>query len=413
MSSKGNGYIFRVDRYNTIVEVDSTDALFNETFSNVRDRKGRLIHRGVVLPPDLHTTQESESDLPSQDGIIAHPSVTPAISISNRYQALQYSNDESPDDESPEEENPNTSQNNPKATADTLKDTPNRPTTTKESSDILPSHKHWHYVPANAQTGKGDRRNDGPKSVSFFQAPPTVQGEYRRNARNIPLQASAPANVMSALMQTPEEYNPELDILMSCLESKIPADLCLLSTQRTSALHENFSGNIDGHDPKSQKEIDLLPPEEAKRYNDTTLAEFNGMKKKQVMELTPQYLLPKNTKIYPSVVNWTTKRVSGVYSKTKCRTICFGGHRYDKTYADCFAPTVNFTSVLMTLALELCSVGPSAALIIHKPTLTPISTNSVLCMRVPEFLREYDHNGDELFWRLKKVIYGHPKGSRL
>ncbi len=35
-----------------------------------------------------------------------------------------------------------------------------------------------------------------------------------------------------------------------------------------------------------------------------------------------------------------------------------------------------------------------------------------LCfMRVPESLREYDDKGDEMYWRLKKVIYGHPKGS--
>ncbi len=34
-------------------------------------------------------------------------------------------------------------------------------------------------------------------------------------------------------------------------------------------------------------------------------------------------------------------------------------------------------------------------------------------MRAPEFLREYDQSGNELYWKLKKVIYGHPKGSRL
>jgi hypothetical protein len=46
MSSKGNGYIFRVDRHNTIVEVDSRDAMFNETFNDVRDRKGHLVRGG-------------------------------------------------------------------------------------------------------------------------------------------------------------------------------------------------------------------------------------------------------------------------------------------------------------------------------------------------------------------------------
>jgi hypothetical protein len=37
-----------------------------------------------------------------------------------------------------------------------------------------------------------------------------------------------------------------------------------------------------------------------------------------------------------------------------------------------------------------------------------------LCiMRAPSFLREYDSKGNELYWNLNKVIYGHPKGSRL
>jgi hypothetical protein len=37
-----------------------------------------------------------------------------------------------------------------------------------------------------------------------------------------------------------------------------------------------------------------------------------------------------------------------------------------------------------------------------------------LCfLRAPEFLREYDLDGVEFVWKLKKVIYGHPKESRL
>jgi hypothetical protein len=34
-------------------------------------------------------------------------------------------------------------------------------------------------------------------------------------------------------------------------------------------------------------------------------------------------------------------------------------------------------------------------------------------LRAPEYLREYDIDGTEFVWKLKKVIYGHPKGSRL
>ncbi len=111
------------------------------------------------------------------------------------------------------------------------------------------------------------------------------------------IKPTTPATVLPAMATSPEKYNDELDTLLSCLESKIPPDLCLMSTPRTSALHATFPGDIDGRDPKSQREIDQLPPEEAKRYNDATRAEFNGMKKKQVMELVPASSIPPATQI--------------------------------------------------------------------------------------------------------------------
>jgi hypothetical protein len=53
---------------------------------------------------------------------------------------------------------------------------------------------------------------------------------------------------------------------------------------------------MEGRDPKSQKEIDSsLLMKQAKRFNDATLTEFNGMKKKQVMELIPLSQLPEDT----------------------------------------------------------------------------------------------------------------------
>jgi hypothetical protein len=382
---------------------------FNETFSDVRDRQGRLIRRGVVLPPDLHTTQElepndpesTESDLPSQDGAIALRKQPTPIPTSNRYQALSDLEDTSPHDSSPNDA--------PTATKEptNVSNMPDKPTELK-------SHKNWQYVPIGAPTGTGDRKNDGPKSTSFFQAVPTAQGSERRSSR---IQAQSitkpttPATILSILTTSPEKYNDELDNLLSCLESKVPPDLCLMSTPRTSALHATFSGEIDGRDPKSQKEIHQLPPEEAKRYNDATIAEFNGMKKKQVMELVPSSSLPYNTKVYPSVVNWTTKKVLGIYSKTKCR-ICFGGHRYDKTYTDCFAPTVNFTTVLMVLCLGTMFDWTFGSLDYSQAYLNA-DIDEQCFMRAPESLREYDDKGDEMYWRLKKVIYGHPKGSRL
>jgi hypothetical protein len=311
------------------------------------------------------------------------------ITTSNRYQALSEPESSHQDDAQTEEPN-------------------------KGTDPILKINKKWHYVTEGTPTGKGDRMNDGPKAISFFQVPETSTGSERRSAR-IATQSSttniAPAKVLSALMKAPDEYNAELDTLLSCLESKIPPDLCLLSTPRTSALHATFTGDLNGRDPKSQREIDRLPLEEAQRYNDATLAEFNGMKKKRVMELIPSSRLPSGVKVYPSVVNWTTKKVLGVYSKTKCR-ICFGGHRYDKTYTDCFAPTVNFTTVLMILCLGTM-FGWKFSSLDYSQAYLNADIDELCFMRAPESVREYDSKGEELYWRLKKVIYGHPKGSRL
>ena len=91
-------------------------------------------------------------------------------------------------------------------------------------------------------------------------------------------------------------------------------------------------------------------------------------------------------------MNWTTKRVLGIYSKTKCR-ICFGGHRYDKAYTDCFAPTVNFTSVLMILCLGTM-LGWFFGSIDYSQAYLNADIDELCIMRAPEFLREYDANGD-------------------
>jgi hypothetical protein len=53
MSKHGNEYMFRIQRTNTVVEIDSKDVKFNETFSDCMDRKEKIIKGGRVLDPDL------------------------------------------------------------------------------------------------------------------------------------------------------------------------------------------------------------------------------------------------------------------------------------------------------------------------------------------------------------------------
>ena len=408
MSARGNGYIFLVKRTKIILEVDSKDVLFNETFSDCRDRLGKIVRNGVVFQPDLR--EESDFDSSQiQDGIIAPQRFAIAGSFTNRFDSLA-------DNDAPE---PETDESSPAVddngeNLDSQKEAPDETPTIVHSTPAKAAgkppkpSKYWHYetVPVTDNV-RGDRQNDGPKSKEFFQA-----AQPTRSASQ-PELTSNPSDVLQALLaQTFPPQSRELEVLLSCMESRMTPDLCMLSTSRSTDLHFAFASVFyDGPDPKSQKEIDRMLPVHAQRYNEASIAEFTGMKRKQVMELVPRSSFPKDTIIYPSVVNWTTKKVLGVYSKTKCR-ICFGGHRYDKTYTDCFAPTVNFHSVLMVLCFAAI-MGWHLGSLDYSQAYLNAYIDELCIMRAPTSLREYTPAGDELFWRLKKVIYGHPKGSRL
>ena len=63
MSKIGNGFLFRIKRTGQFVEVDSADAKFNETFSDCRDRKGKIIKGGKSLDPDLFNVPDMEADI--------------------------------------------------------------------------------------------------------------------------------------------------------------------------------------------------------------------------------------------------------------------------------------------------------------------------------------------------------------
>jgi hypothetical protein len=409
MSVRGNGFIFLVHRTKTILEVDSKDVLFNETFSDCRDRHGKIVPNGAVLQPDLHEASDFDSSY-VQDGIAAHPRYAIASNSINPFAPLADNDEPAPekDESSPDKDDPDDSHDSPN---EIQKETP---TTIPHAPDKVldkppkPS-KFWHYEPIPAiDNVRGDRRNDGPKSKEFFQVLPSKRSVSRPAEPNSPPTATLQA--LSA--QASPSSSRELDVLLSCMESRVSPDLCVLLTQRSTDLHYAFASVFyDGPDPKSQKEIDRMPPIHAKRYNDASIAEFTGMKRKHVMELVPRSAFPTDTFIFPSVVNWTTKKVLGVYSKTKCR-ICFGGHRYDKTYTDCFAPTVNFNSVLMVICFA-AMLGWHLGSLDYSQAYLNADIDELCIMRAPTSLREYSPTGEELFWRLKKVIYGHPKGSRL
>ncbi len=177
MSLRGNGYIFLVPRTRTLVEVDSKDVLFNETFSDCRDRRGRIIPNGAAMRPDLHadppsSTEQADPDfdsLPTTDGVIAAPQISPpAPAMSNRYDILSDPADTPADADTSDDAPVTTTSDLPKV--DNISSSIASPSKSKSSS------KYWHYeVVSNASPApaNADRRNDGPKSQAFFQAVPT------------------------------------------------------------------------------------------------------------------------------------------------------------------------------------------------------------------------------------------------
>jgi hypothetical protein len=150
---------------------------------------------------------------------------------------------------------------------------------------------------------------------------------------------------MTAQTDTDSKLTKELELLNACIYNDEPNDMLL-----SAIMHAN-KVNLNIADPKSQGEIDKMDPEDARQFNDATISEVNGMKSKDVFENTTVNELPQGTPIYQSIVNWTSKTNLGVYVKTKCR-ICFDGHRYDKSFSDTFAPTVNFCTVLIMICLS-------------------------------------------------------------
>ncbi len=65
MSDKGNGFIFLIRKSNELVEIDSRDAKFNETFADYREQQGKLT-KAPYIDPDL---KEEKGNTAVEDSI--------------------------------------------------------------------------------------------------------------------------------------------------------------------------------------------------------------------------------------------------------------------------------------------------------------------------------------------------------
>ena len=359
ISDKGNGYIFLVRKLTKLVElelveIDSKDVKFNETFADIRERKGKLT-TAHEIEPDLHDEQRHD--------------------------------------------NTNVNKGDDNATHDDSKNDDAEQNDDEADNDVR------------------QQRTKRQRAQRVFLLPGThtelnIRKQTYANVCLEPLMDFNDTVLMLDCMdaQTSNEtiLMKELELLNACTYNDDDNDVLLATLLNTNAVN---LVNLNTPDPKTQGEINKMHPIDAKRFNDATIAEVDGMKIKQVFANTTMDELPEGTPIYQSVVNWTSKTNLGVYVKTKCR-ICFGGHRYDKSFSDTFAPTVNFCTVLIVICLSAMFQWYLGSLDYSQAYLNA-DIDELCVMRAPIAVREYNSKGKEYFWRMKKAIYGHPKASRL
>jgi hypothetical protein len=286
ISDKGNGYIFLVQKSNELVEVDTKDAKFNKTFSDCRERQGKLVNARNINPNLMNVTEVNEQ--------LAHEG-----------------NDGS--DENGRQLHQRRSSRQTTAVKFLLPGT--RATSQSNAANILSQREM--DIRKTQYANIGMEKNDD----AFVFA------------------------CMEAQIDEETSLMKELELLNACRYNDKDNDVLM------AAIKDANEVNLSIADPKSQNDIDKMDPRDAKRFNDATFSEVRGMQKKQVFEYTTMDNLPQGTKVYQSIVNWTSKTNLGKYVKTKCR-ICFGGHIYDKSYSDTFAPTVNFCTVLVIICLS-------------------------------------------------------------
>jgi hypothetical protein len=229
-SRHGNGYNFLIQKTTgkgkPYAEIDSVDAKFNETFSPHRARHGQLTS-GNEIAPDLTTVptsimpQDSELD----DGV----------------NELESHED---------------------------------PTASPYGRGLRKVVPRQFLIPGTSSQ---------ISNVQLEPIPKPVNNEFQiRDQQYATLNMNVTANEHVTFLMACLEFqrdditllNSELGLLMSCSASddEIPAE--------DSPNHDHDGVNLDIPDPKSQRDIDRMLPQDAKRFNEATLAEVNGIKKK-------------------------------------------------------------------------------------------------------------------------------------
>ena len=248
ISEKGNGYIFLIQKSNELVEIDSKDAKFNETFSDYRAQQGQLT-RASYIDPDLKEANEECEDSDEMKNMIR---------ATDKYEAAMAMQPEAGQQQQERQKR-----------------------TITPRQFLLPG------------------TNTKEVNIRKLQYSTLCLDNWTGNNND----AILLLDCMEAQADDETKLMKELELMMACTLHEEPNELL------TSAVTNDMEINLAIPDPKSQNEIDRMDPKDALRFNNATISEVNGMKGKNVFVNATLDDLPPGTTIYQSVVNWTSKRI--------------------------------------------------------------------------------------------------------
>jgi hypothetical protein len=237
VSNKGNGYIFLIKKLDPLIEVDSKDAKFNETFSEYRERQGKLT-TAPFIAADLREEEDvSQTKDSSTIGKDASQVIINASRQIRRIAPRQF---------------------------------------------LLPgTHQNKEYEIRKQQYSNICMENINDDAAMFL------------------------LNCMEVPIDDETKLMKELELLTACATSD-DLNVILPFVENSKKINEK-KVNLSIPDPKSQSDIEKMDPDDAKKINEATVTEVNGMKSKQVFVNATMDELPNGTKVYQSVVNWTSK----------------------------------------------------------------------------------------------------------
>ena len=428
MSTVGNGWVFLQSRdrqFYDVKYIDSIDVKFNELFEDMKMPLNKTSENGNFFEPalsDSTTNQKQFHQFPIDGGTSASPPATPISTnfddVSDFMDALGIG---VPDQVPPSTLPGATSGGSSVPSSPSASGHGARPTTPPPSSSPskIPRPRDRRHTGLNGHQWRlpGERPSLGfnadtcNSSSSSFRSPRRADPSRIPRMRN-PIARHDPsvkggfstAGRSSALLSSTEQ--DAISSAADCVRHSAAAMAASGVPEHAAAPDASTFGG----DPVSWRDILQMLPAEAKRYKDATLAELNGLKQKCITVL-PRSAIPKGEKLYNASVLWTTKFINGVYDKTKCRS-CFAGHTFDKTHTDCYAPVAKFISVLIILCLSAMHGWYLTGLDFEMAYLN--ADLDVPCyMRAPTCMKEYDNDGNELYWKCTSCIYGHPASGAL